>query len=68
MCDSMSSEFEHLVGRKVLDADEQIAGERAEAGRQPRIGGIGDGLEAGEARRFKFVPVDHARFPLGHPS
>ena len=52
--------IEHLVGGEVLDADEKIAGQRAEALGQPPIGGIRDRLELGEVRRFELAPVGPA--------
>ena len=42
---------EHLVGGKVLHADDDIPAEIAEAARQALEGRVGDRLELGEARR-----------------
>ena len=54
----MFIEFEHLVGGKVVHSDHHILAEIAEAARQPREGGIGDGFELGEARRLCARPID----------
>ena len=51
---------EDLVGGKVLDTDQEIAGKGTEAAWQTPVGGIGDRLEFGEARRLELVPVDPA--------
>ena len=52
----MFIEFEHLVGGKVVHPDHHVLAEIAEAAWQPREGGIGDGLELGEARRLTLAP------------
>ncbi len=51
---------EHLVGREILDANDEVAGELAKRVRQPPVGGVGDGLELGERRRLGPVPFDAA--------
>ncbi len=52
----MFIEFEHLVGGKVIHPDHHVLAEIAKAARQPREGGIGDGLELGETWRLTLAP------------